>query len=251
MSLFRTGGYIHFYRTPPHACGYLPGQRASNAVVDPELKMEPWLYTRLAEIGFRRSGPRIYRPACPSCNACIPLRIPVARFAPSRSQRRILNVNRDLVVAEGAAVFDSGHFDLYCRYLADRHADSDMETMRPEEYLEFLTCKGIETRFIEFRLDGRCVAVAVTDVLTNALSAVYTFFDPELARRGLGVNAILRQIELARRLGKEWLYLGYWIGDCRKMRYKSEYRPHEIFIDGRWRSPDEDRPAPGADRPDK
>ncbi len=242
MSLFRTEGYIHFYRTLPHNCGYLPGRRASNAVVDPELNMEPWLYTRLAEIGFRRSGPRVYRPACPGCSACIPLRIPVADFAPNRAQRRVRNMNRDLVVHERAAAFDPEHFALYCRYLTVRHADSDMEAMREDDYLEFLTCRGIETRFIDFRLDGRCVAVAVADVLTNALSAVYTFFDPALARRGLGVNAILREIDIARGLGKEWLYLGYWIEDCRKMRYKNDYRPNEVFVDGRWQRPDEDPP---------
>jgi leucyl-tRNA---protein transferase len=240
MSLFRTEGYIHFYRTLPHPCGYLPGRRASNAVVDPELDMEPWLYTRLAEIGFRRSGPRVYRPACPDCNACIPLRIPVAEFSPNRTQRRILARNRDLAVTERAPAFDAGHFDLYCRYLSARHADSDMETMQEEDYLAFLVCDGIETRFLEFRLDGRCVAVAVADVLTNALSAVYTFFDPALARRSLGVCAILQEIETARALGKDWLYLGYWIPECRKMNYKDHYRPHEVFVDGCWRRPDEE-----------
>lgn len=243
MSLFRTEGYIHFYRTLPHACGYLPGRLASNAVVDPELRMEPWLYTRLAEIGFRRSGPRVYRPACPGCQACIPLRLPVAGFRPNRSQRRIRQRNRDLEVIERPAGFDAEHFGLYCRYLKARHADSDMETMREEEYLAFLTCSGIETRFIDFRLNGRCAAVAVVDVLTNALSAVYTFFDPALARRGPGVNAILEEIDIARRLGKDWLYLGYWIGDCRKMRYKNAYRPCEVFVDGRWRDPDEQHPT--------
>lgn len=240
MSLFRTEGYIHFYRTLPHACGYLSGHSASNAVVDPELEMESWLYTRLAEIGFRRSGPRVYRPACPECSACIPLRIPVAEFRPSRMQRRVLARNRDLTVTERPPVFDDEHFDLYCRYLTARHADGGMETMREEEYLGFLTCDGIETSFLDFRLDGRCVAVAVADVLTNALSAVYTFFDPAHARRSLGVNAVLREIETARALGKDWLYLGYWIPGCRKMSYKNDYLPHELFVNGRWRRPDEE-----------
>ncbi len=238
MSLFRTEGYIHFYRTLPHDCGYLPGRSASNAVVDPAMAMEPWLYTRLAEIGFRRSGPRVYRPACPDCTACIPLRIPVAKFQPNRTQRRNLRRNCDLAVTEREPAFDREHFDLYCRYLEARHADSEMEAMPAEEYLAFLTCKGIETRFLDFRLEGRCVAVAVVDVLGNALSAVYTFFDPAWARRGLGVNAILREIEMARQYGKEWLYLGYWIAECRKMNYKDEYQPYEIFIADRWRRPD-------------
>jgi leucyl-tRNA---protein transferase len=203
MSMFRPEGYIQFFRTLPHDCGYLPNRRASNAVVDPALAMEPWLYTRLAEIGFRRSGPRVYRPACSHCNACTPLRLPVADFSPSRTQRRILQRNRDLEVTVREAVFDEAHFELYCRYISSRHADSDMETMRADEYLAFLTCPGIETRFLDFRLAGRCVTVAAVDVLANALSAVYTFFDPDLPRRSLGANAILREIATARLWGKD------------------------------------------------
>lgn len=238
MSLFRSEGYVQFYRTLPHDCGYLPGRRACNAVVDPALAMEPWLYTRLAEIGFRRSGPRIYRPACPQCSACVPLRIPVDEFRANRTQRRVLQRNEDLAMTVRDPAFDSEHFDLYCRYLASRHADSDMETMQPEEYLAFLTCPGIDTRFLDFRLAGRCVAVAVVDVLGNALSAVYSFYDPGLGRRSLGVYAILREVALAGLWDKDWLYLGYWIEECRKMRYKNDYHPHEIFLEGRWRRND-------------
>lgn len=238
MSMFRPDGYINFFRTLPHACGYLPAREATNAVVDPALDLDPWLYTRLAEIGFRRSGSRVYRPACSGCSACIPIRIPVEDFRPNRSQRRIAIHNQDLAVAELEPVFRKEHFDLYRTYLMSRHAGGGMETADAEDYLEFLTCDGIETRFLDFRLNGRCVAVAVVDILGNALSAVYTFFDPGYARRSLGVNTILHEIESARRRRLRWLYLGYWIEDCRKMNYKSEYRPHELFIDGRWRRRD-------------
>lgn len=227
-------GAIRIFHTVPHVCGYLPDRRAINAVVDPALALDTRLYSRLAALGFRRSGSRVYRPACQACDACVPLRIPVAEFRPDRSQRRTWRHNRDVTVSITEPGFIAEHFALYSHYLTTRHADGGMGVSQAEDYLAFLVCDGIETRFLDFRLDGRCVALAVVDVLEDALSAVYTFFEPALARRSPGVLAILHEIELARQLGKDWLYLGYWIGECRKMRYKSRYLPHELLVDGRW-----------------
>lgn len=226
--------YIRLYRTLPHDCGYLPARRTINAVVDPALPVDPLLYSRLAGLGFRRSGDRIYRPACPACDACIPLRVPVAEFAPDRSQRRTLRRNRDLVMVECAPVYDPEHFELYRCYLSARHGEGGMDASSEADYPGFLVCDGIDTRFLEFRLDGRCVAVAVVDVLIDGLSAVYTFFDPDLPRRSLGVYALLRELEVAGRAGRKWLYLGYWIADCPKMNYKSAWYPHEVFVGGHW-----------------
>lgn len=232
--IFKPSGYLAFYRTLPHECGYLPYRQTVNAVVDPALPLNTDLYSRLAELGFRRSGARLYRPACPSCSACIALRIPVAEFRPNRAQRRIWRHDSDLVVDERPAIFRKDHFELYQRYLRARHPFGGMDDPRPEDYLSFLSCAGIETRFYDFRLEGRCIAVAVVDVLSNGLSGVYTFFDPDFTPRSLGVYAVLWEIEAARRLGLQWLYLGYWIEECRKMRYKNQYRPHELFMSGRW-----------------
>lgn len=226
---------VAFFLTVPHPCGYLSGRQSVNVVVDPSRPVGTPLYSRLAALGFRRSGERVYRPACPACTACVPLRVPVAEFRPGRSQRRILARNGDLTVRERPPGFDAEHYALYARYLAGRHAGGGMDETTPEGYLAFLAAPGIETRLVEFLHAGRCVAVAVTDVLADGLSAVYTFFDLAEVRRSLGVYAVLWQIEAARRQGRRWLYLGYWIEECRKMSYKTAYRPHERLLDGRWR----------------
>jgi arginine-tRNA-protein transferase len=235
-------GAVAFFLTTAHDCGYLPDRQAVNVVVDPGLPVGTSLYSQLAALGFRRSGSRVYRPACTGCAACIPLRIPVAAFHPNRIQRRAQARNGDLTVCERPPEFDAEHYDLYCRYITGRHPNGGMDDTTPAGYLAFITGAGIDTRLIEFRQAGRCVAVAVVDVLADGLSAVYTFFEHALPRRSLGVYAILWQIEAVRRMGKKWLYLGYWIEDCRKMSYKVAYRPYELLLEGRWRRFD-DPPA--------
>ena len=131
--------------------------------------------------------------------------------------------------------FSEEQFALYTRYLRQRHAGGGMDEPEEHQYLDFLTAAWCDTRFLEFRLDSRLVAVAVTDVLDDALSAVYTFFDPDLAGRGLGRYAVLRQIARARTEGRRWLYLGYWIAESPKMAYKGQYRPLERYTEGAWR----------------
>lgn len=224
---------ILFFRSLPQDCGYLPRREAVNAVMDPEIEPDPVLYSRLVGLGFRRSGARIYRPSCPGCNACKALRVPASAFQADRSQRRAWRQHRHWTVEEKPPEFREEHYLLYRRYLETRHPEGGMDDPDPEDYLSFLVCEGIDTRFVEFRENGRCVAVAVTDVLVDGLSAVYTFYDPDIGGCP-GVYAILWQIEMARRLKLDWLYLGYWIEECRKMNYKVRYRPYELFIDGVW-----------------
>lgn len=225
---------LPLYQTPPHDCGYLPGLIASNVFVDPDAAMGPATYGSLLSQGFRRSGAHIYRPWCDNCHACVPARIPVAAFRPDRSQRRALLASRDLEIRALPARFDPEHYALYQAYTRQRHEGGEMANASAADYRDFLIAPWCDTRFVEFRLDGRPVAVAVTDVVPDGLSAVYTFFDPALSRRSLGVLAILTQIEMARAEGRTWLYLGYWIGACRKMRYKEQYRPLELLNDGHW-----------------
>jgi arginine-tRNA-protein transferase len=167
----------------------------------------------------------------------VPVRLAVERFAPNRSQRRNLVRNRDLVLMDRPAVFDPEHFALYAGYLRHRHPDGGMaDQLSPESYHDFLIQPwGGETRLLELRLEGRLVALAVTDRLPGALSAVYTCFEPALSSRALGACALLNQIALARRLGLGSLYLGYWIQDCRKMAYKDDYRPIQALIGTQWR----------------
>jgi arginine-tRNA-protein transferase len=224
-----------FLATPPHPCGYLPGRQAVTLFADPRAGMSIGLYGQLAELGFRRSGAEVYRPMCPHCQACIPVRIPVAGMVHRRRERRIWRRNADLRVSQASSEFRNDHYDLYCRYLAARHGGGGMDDPTPEGYLQFLRSPWCETRFVEFRSAEKLLAVAVTDVLPSGLSAVYTFYDPEAGPRSLGTQTILWQVEEARRRGLPWLFLGYWIEACDKMRYKGRFRPLQALEAGTWR----------------
>jgi arginine-tRNA-protein transferase len=211
---------------------------ARTLFVDPLAPVDGARYQLLLDNGFRRSGAHIYRPECGECRRCIPVRIPAAELRLNRSQRRNLARNRsDLEIVQRSAGFYPEHYELYVAYLRGRHPGSGMaEEVSADTYRDFLIAPwGGETLLLEMRLRGRLAAVAVTDVLPRSLSAVYTFFAPEHARRALGTYAILTQAALAGNLGLAHLYLGYWIEECRKMSYKDSFRPIEAFIAGRWR----------------
>lgn len=218
----------------PHACSYLPGRTATSLFLDPRQPLDSRQYASFMRLGFRRSGDLVYRPHCRECNACIPVRIPVERFRPNRGQKRVWQRNRDLTVSAHPPVFRQEQFDLYRRYQATRHAGGGMDDPDPQKYLNFLGARHIHTVFHEFRLREKLLGVAVTDILPDGLSAVYTFFDPDEKRRALGVHAVLWQIEHARERQLPWLYLGYWIEECPKMSYKGHYRPLEAFLQGHW-----------------
>lgn len=225
---------LGFFRTPPHDCGYLPDRQAVTMFVDPRVRPDQASYTLLSQHGFRRSGSHVYRPRCHECSACVPIRVPVDDFRPSRSQRRVVNRNSELIVERKPARYQEEHFDLYARYIGDRHLGGGMEDPDPTSYMDFLTASWAETFFLEFRLKQRLIAVAVVDELADGLSAVYTFFDPAESKRSPGRFAILKEIELTQQFGLQWLYLGYWIEQCRKMSYKTDFSPHQKFIDGAW-----------------
>jgi arginine-tRNA-protein transferase len=227
---------VALYLTAAHGCSYLPGRTAQTLFLDPTTDPDPALYQRLLETGFRRSGNHVYRPQCPGCSACVPVRIPVDAFRPRRSQRRAWQRNRHgIEVRLRAPAFDPEHYALYRRYTSGRHPRGGMADADPGQYLDFLTTEWCSTRFAEFRREGELLAVAVTDLLPDALSAVYTFFGPEHSRASPGVFAILWQIAEARRRGLAHLYLGYWIAASDKMRYKDEYRPLEWWDGVGWR----------------
>lgn len=225
---------IKFFSTTAHACSYLPGKQAVTLFADPKTSMDRRLYSELSDLGFRRSGNYVYRPHCGSCQACVAIRIPIERFTPSRQQLRVWKKNQDLDVIVGNALFSEEHYALYERYIIARHHDGDMYPPSVEQYASFLTSDWSETRFIEFRLAGKLLAVAVCDELEQGLSAVYTFYDPDDEKRSLGTFAVLWQIEESRRLGLPSLYLGYWIRECQKMNYKIGFRPIELLINGEW-----------------
>lgn len=227
---------IALYLSGEHPCSYLPGLRSRTLFVDPLARMDGARYQLLLEHGFRRSGSHIYRPECEGCRRCVPLRIPVAEFTPNRSQRRNASINGDLTLIEQPARFQWEHYGLYEAYLRRRHPGGGMsQDLSPESYHDFLIRPwGGETVLLELRLENRLAAVAVTDLLPQSLSAVYTFFDPDFSRRALGTCAVLSQITRARASRRDHLYLGYWIEECHKMSYKDQYRPLQAFLAGHW-----------------
>jgi arginyl-tRNA--protein-N-Asp/Glu arginylyltransferase len=225
---------LQFYLTTETPCPYLPDRDSANIVPDPMVPVTSGIYDQLIQHGFRRSGDHVYRPHCPQCSACIPIRIPVQAFKPRRTDRRLLNSSQDIQTHTLAAGFHEEHFALFQRYTAKRHPEGGMATMGREEYIGFLSTSWGTTWFTEFRLEGQLIAVAIYDQVRDGLSAVYTFFDPDLEKHAPGRLAILWQIEEARRLGLPNLYLGYWIAESPKMAYKANYHPVEKFYDGRW-----------------
>lgn len=227
---------LKVYTTYPHSCSYLEDQEATTLFVDPRQPVDQKLYSNLSQLGFRRSGSHIYRPHCTHCDACIPARIPVNLFEPKRGQRRTRNRNQDLVVKASDDMRDDAAFELYQNYIESRHSDGDMYPPEREQYESFLSNAWDCTRYYRFYDGDSLIALAVVDELVDGLSAIYTFFDPALDRRSLGGFAILWQIEKAREMGLSYLYLGYWVRDCQKMAYKSDYRPLELYVNNRWTS---------------
>ncbi|MEE4245353.1 MAG: arginyltransferase [Kangiellaceae bacterium] len=225
---------LTFYATPAHACSYLANKQATTVFLDPEKKISARLYNRLSETGFRRSGTHIYRPHCDSCQACIPVRVPVNEFTPNKNQRRCRKKGRDFHVEFCKAEFNPVHYALYHKYITLRHSDGDMFPPSEQQYQDFLFCKWADTEYLNIYQDNNLIACSVVDVLDNSLSAVYTFFDPDYDKFSLGRLAILHLIEQAKTRGMHFLYLGYLIKDCQKMKYKSEYRPIDCLIGNRW-----------------
>ncbi|MEM7194607.1 MAG: arginyltransferase [Pseudomonadota bacterium] len=222
------------YLSAPHPCPYIEPETASTVLLDPDYEVDNALFSILLKAGFRRSGETIYRPHCRNCNACVSVRLPAQEFRPNRAQRRTYKRNSDLTTTLVPASFKQEHFELYCRYQSWRHTGDIMDHDDPERYREFMVDSSIDTVFLEFRLNNKLVALSVCDLPDDGLSAVYTFFDPDLKERSLGTFAILRQLDYVRDMELEWLYLGYWIDGCKKMSYKSSFRPMFGFINKEW-----------------
>ena len=226
---------IKFFVTPSHSCSYIEEKQATTLFLDPQVQPGLQLYSQLSEQGFRRSGNHFYRPHCTGCSACIAARIPAALFKANKRQRRIRNKNKDLEVVIMNPIFTQEHYAMYEHYICERHQDGDMYPPSEEQYRSFLTEGWSEHGLlVEFRKENQLLAVAVMDKLENGLSAVYTFFDPDYSSRSLGSYAILWQIDYCLQQQLAAIYLGYWIKECPKMRYKSEYRPLELFTNGQW-----------------
>ncbi len=225
---------LPLYLTPEHPCSYLEGERAQSIFVHPSFQLTTAIYSGLIAQGFRRSGDDVYKPQCAQCTACVPARLPVAAFKASRSQQRCLRKNICIQVSIKPAAFEQPHYDLYLRYQNSRHSDGNMAHASTDDYIHFLSSSWCNTRFVEFSINGELACVAVMDQLENALSAVYTFFDPKFSSYSPGVYAVLWEIERAKLLNLDYLYLGFWIKNCAKMAYKSQYQPMQLLLENGW-----------------
>ena len=229
--------HLKVFTTYPHTCSYLSDQEATTLFVDPRQNIDQSTYTSLSRLGFRRSGRHIYKPSCTECQSCIPVRIPCASFRPSKGQARVLKRNRDLRVTVSSSLDDPRCYELYERYITERHPDGDMYPATRDQFDSFLGQAWDCTRYYSFWSDDVLKTVAVDDHFNDGFSAIYTFFDPNDSRRSLGKFVILWQIMLAQELSLPYVYLGYWVRNCRKMNYKIDYQPIELFIDKVWCAP--------------
>lgn len=227
---------VKLFVSVEHACGYYTERVAQNVVIDPSADAQRRLYDAAIENGFRRAGGTIYRPHCALCQACIPSRVEVAKFHANRAQRRCLKLNADVSIRRAPAQLTAENFALYTRYLAHRHYGGGMDQPQPEDFQRFLLSNWAHTEFLELRLDTRLLGVAVTDFTQTGLSAVYSFFEPSMAARSLGVLAVLSQIALARELALPYLYLGFWLEGHPKMHYKSTFSALQIRKQGHWQA---------------
>ncbi|HEY7687923.1 MAG TPA: arginyltransferase [Dongiaceae bacterium] len=236
MSVQTRAQPLSFLVTTEMPCPYLPGRMERKVVTRLSGSEAGRNFQLLQRAGFRRSHAIAYRPACSGCQACVPVRVRAAEYDPGRTLRRTEARNADLTAAIRLARGTAEQYALFQRYLDGRHSDGEMVGMGLSDYRSMVEDSAIDTRLVEFRDGGgRLVACALTDWTDDGISAVYSFFDPDLAGRSLGSHAIVWLIREAQRRELRYVYLGYWIAESRKMAYKASFRPVEGLIDAVWR----------------
>ena len=239
MTMHRTRRPQFFYTTAPLPCPYLPGRTERKIVTELSGPTAESLHDRLSRAGFRRSHNIAYSPVCPACRSCIPIRIVADLFRPGRTQRKLMRALAGVTAHRMPARASAEQFSLFQRYQQQRHQDGDMAAMGFYDYRAMVEDTPISTGMVEFRgANGTLLGACLTDWLSDGLSAVYSFYAPEMD--GLGTLAILWLVEEAQRTGLPYVYLGYWVPQSRKMAYKASFRPAEVLRGGVWRAMDEE-----------
>ena len=219
--------------TRSQKCAYLCDQTEQRLATD--ISEHPQIHDRLAETGFRRVENWVYKPACPNCNACQPIRVKAAEFKPSRNIARIQAANRDLRRNQSTGRLSLDHYDVFQRYLGYRHEDGQMASMSFDEFSAMILNSPIDTILTEYvDSEDRLMGCILVDRQRDGLSAVYSFFQPEEDKRSLGSFMIVDLINKCNEIGLPYVYLGYYIEQSRKMSYKARFRPYQIFSDGAW-----------------
>jgi arginyl-tRNA--protein-N-Asp/Glu arginylyltransferase len=214
-----------------HACPYLPLRKAREEIFT-ATDFLPELYHDFMDHGFRRSGHYFYRPVCPHCQECRPLRVVVAGYKSSKSHRRIVNKNRDIDIHVDVPRISREKQRLYSRYLAVRHDGYQSDTL--EDLRSFLYSSPVHTLEFVYRLRGKIVAVGIVDMCSRSLSTVYAYYDPDEPNRCLGTFSALQEIGFCRANAIPYYYMGYYVAGCPSMKYKARFKPHEI-LDPLWR----------------
>jgi arginine-tRNA-protein transferase len=228
---------IRLTTLPSYDCNYLPGRVATTRGFRIE-RLPPGVYDKFMNAGFRRSGLVVYQPVCQHCRECVPIRVPVDRFSPNKSQRRCARTNADLVVTEGLPDLTDEKLELYRRYITQWHGKQpgESEQVDRESVEAFLDQSPVDTREFCYRTPaGKLVGVGIVDVSRQVLSSVYFYFDPAESSRGLGTYSALYELDWAKRRGISFYHMGFWIRDCDTMKYKERFQPAEMLgSDGAW-----------------
>lgn len=237
----QTLNFPRFFVSSPTPCPYLDNRLERKIYTDLSGPQSVAMNDALSQAGFRRSQNVAYRPACDGCGGCVSVRVPVSKFEPGKTMRRIRARNADLSARQRLPLATEEQYDLLQRYLKSRHPEGGMAEMGMSDYIEMVESSPVRTFLIEYRESsdsrrdgGRLVAVALTDMMSDGLSMVYSFYDPEMNRRSLGTFVVLHHIDMTTKLDRPYLYLGYWVAGSRKMNYKINFQPLERLGAGGW-----------------
>ena len=225
---------IQFYTTTEYNCSYIDKMDAQSLVLTPRRSINQNIFQDLIQKGFRRSGQYIYKPNCKSCSACIPIRLAVQKFLSTRTQRKTYKKHAYLIVQETPLIFNQEHFNLYLKYQNNRHSFIKNDKSDLDDFKDFLIKSNVRSKLFEFWDGDLLKIVSIVDIMNDGISAVYTFFDPDDEKVSYGTYSIIWLINWCKTQQLKYMYLGYWIGECTKMKYKTNFKPYELYIKGYW-----------------